>query len=299
MTPKMAMSVRVNPSEKDYGVLGNLVRNMYDFLQGNKNKETIINDHINGKDVSAKEYFREIKESFEVERQRLPSDLTVKAAYIKKIGENADRPILELSEIDFKSLEERLAKDYGDAVRVKGKSIFSDDSKLMQTITSGKYKRTVVIYTPELEEAYNIDLALQTTNSMWEGNTFREDPKLMEKVGKILGKYKAEKPSLRLLQIQEMRQIIEDEQVAKLVTRLEQRISPQMVLNSKILSMPTPKLIEKVVNETEDVAHIEGFIANVLRKRAIAKIKNSMPGLSWSQATNIYHKLGKKYGGKD
>jgi len=276
---------------------------MYDFLESGKDRELVIRDHINNEEVPAREYFKEFKNSFDVKRQRLPYDLTVKAAYINKTGKNSDRPILELAEIDFDALEAKLTEDGKNPIRIKGKSVFYFNNtcmevekcpKLIQTKTSNKYKRSQAVFTPGPEDPYNIDWALQVAESMWNGNTFKEDPKLAREVNRAMKDYQG-KPELK--QIQVLKQLLEEEQVGKL--RLEYRVSPQQVLKSEIMTMSTSALIEKMANEAEDIALAEGLIANILRRRAITRIKNSVPGLTWAKATELYSRLANKSGGGD
>lgn len=187
--------IEYNYKRKDYGTLGSLVSDIYQFLQNHKNME-IPCPYINKEVVKAKDYFKEYFGRFVVKNEMLPYDIDIKGAYINKRGRNANKPILELSEIDFSKLGNILENEPKELIKLKGRAIYSaDKEKLVQTITSNKFRkgkyvrRSTVILVPHFNcSEYNIDLAIRSVDSIYDNNTFKISRKLRKQIDQILQK---------------------------------------------------------------------------------------------------------------
>lgn len=264
-------------------LLGSIVRNMYSFIESNYNPGMGMYDDVSGKEKLARDYFRETRGRYVIERENLPFDVDIKGAYINK---RKNQPIVESSALNFPELEELLKTN--NAGELKGRSIFSNyDEKVIQTITGlrdvngEKSLRSNIIFLPKATDYEAVDSAVYIADLIYENSLFKEDPRIQDKIDSVSEPSKS--PRIELKQKLELAQIIEGEQIITVMPQL----NPYQKMIAEVMTMPRHELEQKL-------EEMGTMLAPILTQACIRKIKAAAPNLSWKQARKMYYRLMKK-----
>ncbi|MBU0461343.1 MAG: hypothetical protein KJ574_02020 [Nanoarchaeota archaeon] len=299
----MEIAMRMTPKRVDrtYGTLGSIVSNMYKFIESRYDEGLLLHDSMNSEDVRARDYFQGDERRYIVLSRCLPLDIDVKGAYIPKKGNGNNRPVVETSAVDMKALEERLKEGFDGKVLLDKNIVRSRDGcDLVRIYTAPvtfrgrRTQRSGVSAIPVPAHRENTDLAIKVFDVMYEENTFEDDPQLEREMSEITGAQPVHRLELR--QELQLKQVIELEQQLALKQKLQ--MSPMMIQSVTLLQKSTQELIDMVDQANEEIMEAQRAAAYVIRKRAIAAIKNAVPGanLSWKQATTIFHRMVRKTG---
>ncbi len=264
--------------QKGYGILGEIVKEIYEFLRSGKDPQFVIKDPVNIKEVLAKDYFLDFEFITAVNRKNLPFDIHVKGIYIDKKDES---PHLQLSELDFSYLEKELNENPSNDFRLKGKSIFYNDTKLIKTSTYSPWvsgersKRSSLKLIPKHNENENLERAIEVVDIIYENNAFKLNSENEKKLDELIGSISLV-PELKQKQILEMQGMMDDEQI---LTMMPQRNIYQEV-RADILQAPS-----------KDLENFEKWYTAYLRKKVIRKLINGNPNLTWIKANEILSKI--------
>jgi len=272
---------------QDPGILGSLVKNMYDFIESGLDSRLEIYDRINERRMLARDYFSEQGYKRLVIPDCLPLDFDVKAAFVERRNGKKSRPVLELSTINLESLTSMAEES--ESFLVKDDKVYAYKKQIakIQSITGrlprvGRRTRSRILFATSEDTQTQLG-GIRLANFIYENNIFLEDSASDEQATR------ASLPSINMTQEEVIKATIEYEQVPLQIQRFGQ--NAQAIQSLQILQLSTQEILQRMEQLNMDIRDIMPYVS----KMAIARIqKCSEVPISWKQASSIYWRLVKK-----
>jgi hypothetical protein len=246
------MTMNFGRNDEEYGLIGDIGKNIYDFIESGFDREFELNDPVNKKIVRATQYFNKTPRGFNVKSERLPFTIDVKEAGFDIKGKCANQPFVYFTRIDRSKLRD-LVKNKEFSIQGSKYIVNQDDEKLIG-LSDTRIRRddgsidliSKVRFLPSFEDYCNVDLALKGGDFIYQGGIFVPD-KSLENLDSFTEL--SLKQEMRL----ELRQRILQDQSLKIANRLELRQVAKLAEKSRVLELSRAELEEKMNNALSDL----------------------------------------------